>query len=320
MKQIYTFFILFLLLFSAQQGFTRSAVTYTFSGGRFGDNLLSYSRAKYISYLYDIPLLYIPFAYSDSLMMHNLELHYSQEKVKEYKGVVSYKQVNGVIDSEADIIYVVPFFPESVYERNCPRNPYLFDVDWDNPKFKQELQKMIKSVDRLNLLQMPTDCITVALHVRIGTGFDLIGNYTYDDMIKWHPLKWPPLSFYVEALQKVAAQFPDQKIYVYIFTDHNNPSELMDYFAKIITDTRIQFDCRLYGNNHNTNVLEDFFSLLQFDCLIRSDSNFSVMAEKIGDYKILIAPKHVSQQNGETIIDDIFFVKKARSITKISNN
>ena len=64
---------IFVFLFLAQIINARSAVTYTFSGGRFGDNLLSYSRAKYVASLYGIPLLYIPFPYSDYLMMHNLE-------------------------------------------------------------------------------------------------------------------------------------------------------------------------------------------------------------------------------------------------------
>jgi hypothetical protein len=310
MKRIDIFFIVFLSLSSFQQGFARSAVTYTFGGGRFGDNLLSYSRAKYIACLYDIPLLYIPFPYSNSLMMHNLEQHFSREKVNEFKAVVSYKQVNGIIDPEADILYVVPFFPESVYERNCPRNPYLFDVDWDNPKLKQELQKMIKPQGLLNLQPIPSDCVTVALHVRVGTGFDLLAGHTYDDMIKWHPFKWPPLSFYIESLHLILNQFPDQKIYAYIFTDHDNPAEIMNYFTAMVGSNRIQFECRLYGNRHDANVLEDFFSLLQFECLIRSDSHFSLIAEKIANYKVLIAPKHVSQQNGITIIDEIIFLKR----------
>lgn len=285
----------------------RSAVTYSFSGGRFGDNLLAYSRAKYISCLYDIPLLYIPFPYSDFLMMHNLETRWSPEKMNQFKGVVSYRDVNGKIDPNADVLYIIPFFPESVYERNCPRNPYLFDVDWSSVKLKQELQNMIRPICELNLLQIPQDAITVAVHVRMGTGFDLLPGKTYADMTNWQPLKWPPLSFYVEALRKIAAYFPDKKIYAYIFTDHDNPSEIMQGFAKAIDIDRITFDCRMYDNKHDINVLEDFFSLMQFDCLIRPDSHFSVMAGKIADYKMLIAPWHASQQNGEIIIDETVF-------------
>lgn len=304
MKQFFSFLIC-VSIFSSGSISARSAVTYTFSGGRFGDNLLAYSRAKYIACLYDIPLLYIPFPYSDYLMMHHLEPRWSQEKMSEYKDIISYKDVNGKIDPDADLLYIIPFFPESVYERNCPINPYLFDVDWDNPKLKKELQKMIKPICALNILQIPSNCITVALHIRIGTGFDMVGGKTYDDMIKWHPLKWPPISFYVESLQRILDRFPNQKIYVYIFTDHDNPKELMDYFMQVMPNERMMFDCRMYDNKHNANVLEDFFSLLQFDCLIRSDSHFSLMAEKIGDYRMLIAPWHAAERNGKMIIDEV---------------
>lgn len=282
-------------------------MTYTFSGGRFGDNLLSYTRAKYISCLYDIPLLYIPFPYSDHLMMHEHEIHWSQEKSSEFKGIVSYKEVKGKIDPDADLLYVIPFFPESVYERNCPRNPYLFDVDWGNSVFRKELQIMIKPICPLNLLELPSDCVTVAVHVRVGTGFDLLSGQTYDDMIKWQPLKWPPLSFYSDSLLKIAELFPNQRIYVYVFTDHDNPLEIAQYFQEIVNNDQITFDCRMHGNKHNVNVLEDFFSLMQFDCLIRSDSHFSIMAEKIVDYMVLLAPWHASLINGEIVIDEIVF-------------
>lgn len=302
MKNIFYAFLFVSTLLPA-----RSAVTYTFSGGRFGDNLLAYSRAKYIACLYDIPLLYIPFPYSDHLMMHNHEISLTQEKINQFKKVVNYKDVKGIIDPEADLLYVVPFFPESVYERNCPRNPYLFDVDWDQTQFKKELQRMIQPIKALNLLPLPSDMVTIAVHVRIGTGFDILPWQNYADMTKGQPLKWPPLSFYIEGLQKISALFPDQKIYAYIFTDHDKPCEIKDYFVKAFCNNQIIFDCREVNNKHNANVLEDFFSLTQFDCLIRPDSNFSVMAEKIADYKVLIAPWHASQQDGQVIIDEIVF-------------
>ncbi len=297
--------VLFLLVTQIVQA--RSAVTYTFSGGRFGDNLLAYSRAKYISCLYDIPLLYIPFTYSDQLMMHNLEIQISHVNLKHFKDIVSYKDVNGKIDPNADLLYVIPFFPESVIERNCPRNPYLFDVDWNNPLFIGELKKTLKPNCVLNLLSTSHDGITVAVHVRIGSGFDILPGQTYNDMTCGQPLKWPPFSFYCDALRKIAAQYPEQAIYAYIFTDHDNPAEIMEWLRKEVGIDRVIFDCRVHDNKHNANVLEDFFSLLNFDCLIRGDSNFSIIAEKIHEYKVLIAPWHATQVNGQIMIDEIIF-------------
>ena len=50
-----------------------SAVTYEFSNGRFGDNLLTYFHAKWISYQAGIPLLYKPFPYAEQLVFSATE-------------------------------------------------------------------------------------------------------------------------------------------------------------------------------------------------------------------------------------------------------
>src|ERR1700742_2068654 len=65
-----------------------SAITWEPNGGRFGDNLLSYSRAKWLSYQYNIPLLYLPFRYSDQLRLHQNENMYSLENVHQFKKTI----------------------------------------------------------------------------------------------------------------------------------------------------------------------------------------------------------------------------------------
>jgi len=52
----------------------------------------------------------------------------------------------------------------------------------------------------------------------------------------------------------------------------------------------MRFDYRVDLNDEFINVLNDFFSLTLFDCLIRADSNFSGIAAKITDYNML--PHH----------------------------
>ena len=49
-----------------------AAVTYDFSGGRLGDNLISFSHVLWASYKYEVPLLYRSFKYSDMLRLHEL--------------------------------------------------------------------------------------------------------------------------------------------------------------------------------------------------------------------------------------------------------
>src|SRR5439155_8599244 len=48
-------------------------ISYILNSGRFGDHLLTYAKTKWFAYQYNIPLLYVPFKYSDQLGMHTLE-------------------------------------------------------------------------------------------------------------------------------------------------------------------------------------------------------------------------------------------------------
>lgn len=305
MRRAY-FFIIYIVATSCGFINARSAVTYTFSGGRLGDNLISYCHAKWISYKYQIPLLYRPFAYSDQLLMHYLE-DYLDDKAFFKESIILTRLNIGQIDPNADILYIVPFFCESIVERENPAFLYLFETEWNNQQFKKELEKMICPLVLLNSLHPPENILSVALHVRIGTGFDIpsLADYTWIMNEKWVELKFPPLSFYIQAIHYLVNLFPDQKIYIYLFTDHDNPKELADFFEQSVDCSRIIFDYKKEGNRYDRNVLEDFFSLTNFHCLIRADSNFSFIASRISNYRIQISPWHNSIINGEHVIDEM---------------
>ena len=49
------------------------------------------------------------------------------------------------------------------------------------------------------------------------------------------------------------------------------------------------------------NVLVDFFSLFQFDVLIRSQSNFSLIPSLLHDFALVYSPTAYSR-NGEEIV------------------
>src|SRR5439155_21357397 len=96
----------------------------------------------------------------------------------------------------------------------------------------------------------------------------------------------------------------DQPLYVYIFTDDKDPLSLMHLYEKVINKPNIQFDCRKEKNQHNMNVLDDYWNMAQFDCLIRSSSLFSCSAQLLGNHKIIISAQH-----GEWI-GDILVINK----------
>lgn len=282
------------LVVMAQTGalYGASAVTYELCHGRMGDKLLSVSHAKWISYKYNIPFVYRPFDYSDQFTMHLDEQLYSATDFAKYRKVVLDDQ-NIVINPKANILYIVPYFPESDFESDrsssCFYRPRYFSVDWTDRSFLNELRDFIKPRFQLTSPAIPQGYISVAVHVRKGGGFD-VANLT-----QLVPHKSPPDCYFIEQIKRLTAMFPNQMLYVFLFTDHDKPLELMNSYESAVNNERVRFACREIDNAHNKNVLDDFFALTKFDCLIRSDSNFSLVASKLADYRVQISPYHITE-------------------------
>lgn len=304
---LFRLFFLGILFFS--HGFLESsqnkAVTYTFSGGRFGDNLLAYMHAKWVSVRYGIPLLYKPFPHSESLNMDMLEPRYQEMFSLHYVKKVILGRGSLVEERiRAPTLYIVPYFPESSWERthgldgNGKAWPYLL-VDWDDEFFFKTLQKMISPRYEMSQIKVPSDRISVALHARRGGGFD------DENVVENFPLKFPPEQFYITAIRYIYEKFGHKGLYVYIFTDDSQPSSLLDFYQKKFEDCDITWDCRKNKNSHSTNVVEDFFSLTKFDCIIHGESNFSVCASKIHRFKIDIQPHIFHWENKKPVVDQM---------------
>lgn len=269
--------------------YTDLAVTYEFSRGRFGDNVLAYLHAKWFAYQRNILLLYKPFQFSSQLAMHRQEKHYgtmlgTHAYMRHY---LARGPVNPAI--QLPILYICPYFPEDRWELEATcdmsSNPwYHFDVDWKDPEFRKIAREMVAPAHPLILPSLPANAITIALHVREGGGYDSTDSFLY-----W-PLKIPPLTYYVESLKRVLAYLPPGKtLYCHLFTDAANPREMAERIEREVPSIKLVF--RKTNNHHNRNVLEDFFSLFKFDILIRSQSNFALVPSLINDYAILVAPR-----------------------------
>lgn len=310
-------FFLLISVISPQCLISKSAVTYGLSGGRLGDNLLSYVHAKWISYAYGIPLLYRPFEYSDQLIMHYLETPLTNEMIGAFDEIVDISHTESyTIEPDKNILYVIPYFPESIIEReHNPRYFYYFPVNWKDAGFNNLLKQMISPVHALEYPTIPDDVLSVALHVRIGTLFDIGGLSEYEEQTKQgiNQLKFPPFSFYHEQIKRICSLYPHRKIFIYLFTDHTNPQELVDIFSKSVDPKRVTFEYHKKQNCYYLNVLEDFFSFQIFDCMIRPDANFSLVASKISNYKTLISPWHAIRKNDEIVIDVINVEEQEKS-------
>lgn len=283
-------FILSFIVCTNVIAFIDSAITWEPNGGRFGDNLLSYSRTKWLSYKFNIPVLYLPFKYSDQLMLHEQEAIYTQELAEQFTNLIR--------------------IPDKKKYQLIPNNNTLYishwdadvTIDWFDITFIEDLKKNIAPRQQLEKITIPENCISIAVHVRNGGGFVVDTEQEKERC----PLRFVPDEFYITQIARIADMFPENNLYVHIFTDHQEPASLKKKFKKILNNPRITFGYREQGNTHNTNVLEDFFSMMDFDCLIRPGSHYSRFVQRLGNNKVVIYPESFKRDKyGKAIINVI---------------
>ncbi|MFI0435522.1 MAG: hypothetical protein ACH350_07350 [Parachlamydiaceae bacterium] len=302
---MYRFTLLFFtLIIQSQNVLADSIITYNLSGGRFGDNLLSYLHAKWLSYSTEIPLHIKIFPYAQDLVLYDREIIYGS--VPYPKNVLTLGRKYHFPDFQEETSYVVPYFPESTWEYQDPfwSGLHLFQVDWKSPTFRKIALEFIAPKSELTLTLPPKNCVSIAIHVREGGNFDT-SQLQFDA-----PLKRPPLNFYSEAITEVMNFFDEQTLYFYIFTDACSPENIANIIRETLPKNHpIEINYRTEQNHDKINVLEDFFSLFHYDVLIRPYSNFSIIPELLHDYAIVVTPEHASiyEANGTTkvIIDEI---------------
>lgn len=301
MKKRRALFIALLICSTTYLSGDNEWVSYDFSGGRFGDNLLAYLHAKWFAFEHNLPFLYRPFKYSDKLKLHNADPLYSNTPNPTYRTQSSRWPLRS--QPLLNVVYMCPYFPDILTENTSIEQlsyfvpQYHFPVDWKNPIFRQMVQELIAPKEPLALTHPPKGSISIAMHVRQGGGYDT------DDSPYKMPMKLPPIEFYVQGLQTMLDLFPDQLLYCYLFTDALVPEMIADQILKAFPQVnRLTLDCRNSGNQHNVNVLEDFFSLFEFDILIHPISNFSLVPARIHDYAVTFAPAAFSKDTKKRVV------------------
>lgn len=287
-----------------------SYVSIELSGGRMGDCLMGVMYTLWAAFKTGANAAYNPFPYADRFV-------FSQKltcvpDISDYKMV--YSRELSFVNKNKNRHYIFPYFSQVYQERRYPWNNWInMDIDWEHPEFRKLLKSMIVPINNLNLVQSPKNCTTVAIHWRRGGKYEgetiLFGEINntanadqYIDYI--FGLKFPPKEFYVDSLDKLSNFLEKKPLYVYLFTDDHNPKMLVDYLKdSLLAHDNITFDYRQANNSENNNVVEDFFSLLNFDCIIHSLSSFSIAASKIGDFKIDIYPEEQHWEGNKSIID-----------------
>jgi len=273
---------------------TSNAITYAFSGGRLGDNLIAYFHAKWLSYKYGLPFLYKPFLFSENFGLHDRDPIEGKDFL--FKNVKIISKESDIQVAPSSTLFIVPYFPETKSEYEWIKHYELpfFTVDWEDPGFREEVIKCLTPKRPFNTFNPPANCVTVALHIRRGGEASLPG-YT----LTW-PLKFVADDYYINQIQRVAKIFPKKDLFINLFTDDDKPDAIIKRYKKILKNPKI-----IFAHQKGKDLLEDFFSISKFDCCILCQSNFSVIASKLGNYSVLIAPVHASMKGNQPLIDEV---------------
>ncbi|WP_068469379.1 hypothetical protein [Candidatus Protochlamydia phocaeensis] len=277
---------------------TESMVSYTFSGGFIGDNLITYLHAKWLSYKYNIPLAFQPFEFSNELVLSDVEKEYEVAKFKKSEKHVNEEPFTQLSQKsleerrEEKELHSICYFPESPSERGPNYRGAYVEVDWSDAGFKNLIKDLIKPKQALSLVTPPKDRTSIAVHWRRGAT-RLDGPTTQN----YYPCKVPPDEYYISQLLNVCQIYADQPLYIHLFTDDKEPALLQQKLKDKIREAGYTQDI-IFGvtepKEGENPVLRDLFSMAHggFNCLIRSESHFSIMAQLIGEHDLVIGPKH----------------------------
>jgi hypothetical protein len=311
-------FIFFLLLSSQVFG---SAIITAPHYARFGDQLLLYYEAKYLAWYLDIPFLYQPFKGSQLLNLHVKERPYNPN-AQQYR---TRKPAHYALQK---------LEPQTLYEVRFGY-PVIPTPQREEAMFLEHMRKMIAPRIKVNEIPLPKDRVTVAVHVRKGSGNDKplisLQEYTPEDILNAqnkptpkgnyvdlsYPAKFPPDQYYIDQIKSLSERFEDAPMYVYIFTDDQNPETIVERYKDRVNKPNIVFDSRENKNKYSRTFIEDFFSMMKFDCVIRPSSSFSAMAVVLGYCKLAISPKKTAWVGGILVVEEVqTIVRKADRLSE----
>lgn len=274
------------------------AYTNQVTKNRLGDQLLTYFRAKWQARTTNLPLLLTPFKYADQFSLIDEDPHIGSSFIfnerKEY--------TRGAESKDLSTLWRILYTPECKYELlNFRWNSEKINVDWDDPAFKELIKASLKPKTDIFTIQPPQGFLSVALHVRTESAMQVDKT-----SIKQMPIKFYNHEWMVQQLKRLRRLFPEEAIYVYLFTDDLDPANIA---AKIQSDWKDPNSVVEWGKNsflsEQEMLISDFCSFQNFDCLIRPESNFSIMGGKMGNYQCEIFPTSFHFVKKNSFIDHL---------------
>ena len=287
-KYLIVFTYLLYVLFIKLQANT--AITYQQSSGRLGDQLIYYSIARGIAFKHDIEFYAKPFALWDHLLLSQKDKQFNEKNFKGFEHIYirNEKEFLDYYSSSKNQLFIID---HTHWETSSP------DSEWygvnSSSEFRNFIKSLIKPAYTIPILKLPSNSLNVALHYRTGEGYDDPKFIAMQQNEQSTNPKFRPLGYYLQQIKTLQQIFPNQAIFIYIFTDASNPEKILNIFKSKFINQNIEFSTRKEPISWKKNTLIDLFHMAQFDCLIRPRSSFSFIAQLIGMHQVVLHPKGI---------------------------
>ncbi len=188
----------------------RHAISYEYCGGRFGDKILGYSHARYLSYITRIPFLSRSSSNRDYLISDQLMIDYEsfpfQEKSRQYIQVFPIKSSETLAEffrmlqdpGTPPTLFMVDYFPSDISEWDLDSSwTTTLVIPWKEEGFANYLRNSLQPRIPIPDFTMKGR-LNVADHMR-----DLSGADTDDPSRRLFPLKHPNMEYHERQIRRV---------------------------------------------------------------------------------------------------------------------
>lgn len=258
-----------------------SAIVTRFTNGRLGNNLVTFSHALYCSYLYDYPLYYYPFRHSEKLALSRLYPR-RQELPKTFSKRVIVRSLSDITFAK-NVKYEIPFAAD--FYSSPLADDRSITPRYSDPGFVRRLKACIYPIVPIREVVPPSGIPSVAVHLRTGGTFDpdrSKDRFAYKFIDKASCLKM---------VVWLSRSLRARGVYAHIFTDDRYPGRILEWFEQHSDIGNIKWGITI-DNTDPYRMLSDLFSMPNFDYLVRPRSDFSLFAQVLGDYKLILISKH----------------------------
>ena len=260
---------------------------------RLGDRTVAYLNTKYIAEKSNLPVYFLPFKGCENFQFSQEETLTEPRYFKNVVYLNTAEEIEKLKEAKKDdsTLYLLSYFPHARnLEEESPDCKYVkYTTDWVS--FGPRVGELLKVIKPHTLIDIPKDSYSIALHIRDGGDFDAEKTKTL------HPLKLPPMNFYLGELERVLTSnlLPSgAPVFIHIFTDALEPKKVHDKVQASLSGLNLEGREVELSYNEHASLTDDIANMSRFQCMIRADSNLSApIATGSKALELEIFPTHV---------------------------